>query len=55
MLVYPVAGVGFFTGDLVLGNGHVEVTSEYGLLGLEVFFTEDLSQMISVPAQIVEE
>ncbi len=55
ILVYPDAGVGFFTGDLVLGNGHVEVTSDYGLLGLEVFFTEDLSQMVSVPAQTIEE
>jgi minor extracellular serine protease Vpr len=54
MLVYPEAGFGFFTGDLVLGNGHVEVTSELGLLGLEVFFTEDLSQMVSVPAQTIE-
>jgi len=52
ILTYPVEGVAFFTQDLVLGNGHVEVTTDYGLIGAEFFFTEDVSQMSSVPAQI---
>ncbi|MBZ5499942.1 MAG: right-handed parallel beta-helix repeat-containing protein [Acidobacteriia bacterium] len=53
ILSYPVAGAGFFTKPLPLGSGHVEVTSDYGLLGFELFFTEDMSQLASVPAQIV--
>jgi hypothetical protein len=34
-----------------MSNGHIEVTSEYGLIGLELFFTDDFSQIASVPAQ----
>jgi len=52
ILSYPTPGVGFFTQDLVLGNGHIEVSTDYGLLGLELFFTDDVSQLASVPAQI---
>jgi minor extracellular serine protease Vpr len=52
ILSYPDAGVGFFAPDMILGNGHVEVTTDYGLLGLELFFTEDISQLASVPAQV---
>ena len=52
ILSHPVAGAGFFTQPLTLGSGHVEVTSDYGLLGFELFFTEDYSQLASVPAQI---
>jgi hypothetical protein len=54
-LAYPIAGYGFFTQlntpDGNLGNGHVEVTTNYGLIGLELFFAVDLSQLASVPAQ----
>jgi minor extracellular serine protease Vpr len=52
ILTYPEEGIGFFSEDLILGNGHVEVTSDYGLIGLELFFTEDLSQLASVPSQV---
>jgi minor extracellular serine protease Vpr len=52
ILSYPDAGVGFFAPDMTLGNGHIEVTTDYGLLGLELFFTEDVSQLASVPAQV---
>jgi minor extracellular serine protease Vpr len=51
ILSYPDAGAGFFTQNMILGNGHVEVTTDYGLTGLELFFTADLSQLASVPAQ----
>jgi minor extracellular serine protease Vpr len=51
ILSYPAEGVGFFTQDLALANGHIEVTTDYGLMGLELFFTEDVSQLASVPAQ----
>lgn len=51
ILSHPVAGAGFFTQPLTLGSGHVEVVSDYGLLDFELFFTEDLSQLASVPAQ----
>jgi minor extracellular serine protease Vpr len=54
ILSYSEPGIGFFDQDLLLGNGHVEVTSDYGLIGLELFFTEDVSQMASVPAQTIE-
>jgi hypothetical protein len=54
ILGYSEPGIGFFDQDLLLGNGHVEVTSDYGLMGLELFFTEDVSQMASVPAQTIE-
>jgi hypothetical protein len=54
ILSYPEEGVGFFTQDITLGNGHIEVSTEYGLMGLELFFTEDVSQLASVPAQISE-
>ncbi len=52
ILSHPVAGAGFFTQPLPLSSGHIEVTTSYGLLGFELFFTEDLSQLASVPAQI---
>lgn len=51
LLSHPQAGAGFFTQPLSLGSGHIEVSSEYGLLGFELFFTEDLSQLAGVPAQ----
>jgi minor extracellular serine protease Vpr len=54
LLSFSDPGIGFFDQNLLLGNGHIEVTSDYGLMGLELFFTEDLSQMASVPAQISE-
>ena len=43
-------GAGFFTQPIALGSGHIEVTSDYGLLGLELFFTDDFSQLAAVPA-----
>jgi len=51
-LSHPVAGAGFFTQSLPLSGGHIEVLTDYGLMGFELFFTEDLSQLVSVPAQI---
>lgn len=51
ILSHPVVGAGFFTQSLPLGSGHVEVLTDYGLLGFELFFTEDYSQLASVPAQ----
>jgi len=50
-LSHPEPGAGFFRQALPLSNGHVEVTSEYALLGFELFFTADFSQLASVPAQ----
>jgi len=52
ILSYPPAGAGFFTQTLPLSKGHIEVLTSYGVLGFELFFTEDLSQLASVPAQI---
>ncbi|NWG13691.1 MAG: right-handed parallel beta-helix repeat-containing protein, partial [Acidobacteria bacterium] len=51
MLSHAVPGAGFFTEPLPMSSGHVEVTAEPGLLGFELFFTEDFSQLASVPAQ----
>jgi minor extracellular serine protease Vpr len=51
LLSYPSPGSAFFTGSTPIPNGHVEVTSSYGLVGYETFFNEDLSQIASVPAQ----
>ncbi len=53
LLSHPAAGAGFFTQSLPLSGGHVEVTSDYGLIGFELFFTEDFSQLASVPAQVI--
>lgn len=50
-LSHPEPGAGFFRQALPLSNGHIEVTSEYALLGFELFFTADFSQLASVPAQ----
>jgi minor extracellular serine protease Vpr len=51
VLSSPAEGSGFFTQPITLGSGHIEVVTDYGLLGMEVFFTDDLSQMASLPAQ----
>jgi minor extracellular serine protease Vpr len=51
VLSSPVQGSGFFAQPITMGNGHIEVVTDYGLLGLEMFFTDDLSQMASLPAQ----
>ncbi len=53
-LSHPLATAGFFTDPISLGDGHVEVQTDYGLLGFELFFTENLSQLASVPAQILK-
>ena len=50
-LSHPSAGAGYFTQALALSSGHVEVTSEVGLIGFELFYTPDVSQLSSVPAQ----
>jgi parallel beta-helix repeat protein len=52
ILSHPQAGAGFFTQAMPLSNGHIEVLTSYGVLGFELFFTQDLSQIASVPAQI---
>jgi len=54
ILSYPAAGAGFFTESLTLAGGHIEVTSEYGLYGFELFYTEDLTQLVGVPAQLAD-
>ena len=51
ILSHPMEGAAFFRQPIVLGNGHLEVISKYGLIGYELFYTEDLSQLASVPAQ----
>jgi len=53
ILSHTAVGAGFFTQPLPLASGHIEVTSDYGLLGFELFFTEDYSQLASVPAQAI--
>ncbi|HYK88717.1 MAG TPA: S8 family serine peptidase [Acidobacteriota bacterium] len=50
-LSHSVPGAGYFTQPLPLGSGHIEVKSDYGILGLELFFTEDFSQLAGVSAQ----
>jgi minor extracellular serine protease Vpr len=42
---------GFFTQPIELTGGHIEVTTDYGLLGESIFFKADLTQLASVPAQ----
>jgi hypothetical protein len=51
ILSHPVEGAGFFTQELPLSGGHIEVDSNYGLLGFELFFTESCSQLAAVPPQ----
>lgn len=51
VLSYPLPGYGFFTQPLSLGGGHIEVTTDYQLLGFELFFTERLTQIAAVMAQ----
>jgi minor extracellular serine protease Vpr len=51
VLSYPLPGAGFFTQPLALANGHIEIQTDYALLGLELFYTEDLSLLASVPTQ----
>jgi parallel beta-helix repeat protein len=51
LLSWPTAGAGFFTQDLPLSGGHIEVTTDYQLLGFEMFFTQSLSQLAAVMAQ----
>ncbi|HYK87435.1 MAG TPA: S8 family serine peptidase [Acidobacteriota bacterium] len=51
LLSHPLAGAGFFTQPISLGSGHIEVSSEYGVIGLELFFTESFSQFAGVSAQ----
>jgi len=41
----------FFAQSIEMAKGHIEVTTDYGLLGECVFFTADATQMASVPAQ----
>jgi hypothetical protein len=49
-LSQAIPGAGYFTQPISLGSGHIEISSDYGLLGLELFFTEDFSQLAAVPA-----
>jgi minor extracellular serine protease Vpr len=51
LLSYPEPDSAFFADPTPIANGHVEVTSSYGLVGYETFFNTDLSQLASVPAQ----
>jgi hypothetical protein len=51
ILSHAVPGAGYFDFPLAMGSGHIEVVTRYGLLGFELFFTEDFSQLASVPAQ----
>ena len=51
LLSYPSPGVGFFTQPISLSGGHVEVTTDYQLLGFELFFTQSLTQLAAVMAQ----
>lgn len=51
LLSSPAAGAGFFTQQMPLSRGHIEVTTDYQLLGFEVFFTESLTQLAAVMAQ----
>ncbi len=51
LLSHPVADVGFFTQSISLASGHVEVTADYPLLGFELFFTEQLTELATVTAQ----
>jgi minor extracellular serine protease Vpr len=51
LLSFPTAGAGYFTQPMPLSSGHIEVTTDYQLLGFELFFTEGLTQLVAVMAQ----
>ncbi len=52
LLSYPDPTAAFFTNPIILEGGHIEVSSpNYGLIGLELFLSQDVSQLASVPAQ----
>ncbi len=51
LLSSPLPGAAFFTQPISLGNGHIEVTADYQVLGFEMFFTETQSQIVAVMAQ----
>ena len=51
LLSHPLPGAGFFTRTMPLSGGHIEVTTDYQLLGYELFFTESLTQLAAVMAQ----
>jgi hypothetical protein len=56
LLSWPTAGAGFFTAGesdprFQLSGGHIEVTTDYQLLGFEMFFTQSVSQLAAVMAQ----
>ena len=41
----------FFAQNLTLQSGYIEISSSYGVIGVAIYYTQDLSQMASVPAQ----
>jgi hypothetical protein len=41
----------FFAQNLILQDGYIVVSSSYGVIGVTIYYTQDLSQMASVPAQ----
>jgi hypothetical protein len=51
LLSHPRAGDGYFTQSIVQSGGHIEVTSDYQLVGFEIFFTDSISQLAAVMAQ----
>jgi hypothetical protein len=51
ILSHPIPGVAFFTQPISLAGGHIEITTDYQLMGFELFFTEDVSQLAAVVAQ----
>jgi hypothetical protein len=51
ILSHPLPGAAFFNQRLVLAGGHIEVTSDYQLLGFELFFSDDVSELSAVVAQ----
>ena len=54
LLSHPVIGAAFFTQPLPLSNGHIEVEADYGIIGFEAFFTENLESLAFVPPQVVK-
>jgi len=51
LLSFPAAGAGYFTQSMPLSNGRIEVTTDYQLLGFELFFTQGITQLVAVMAQ----
>lgn len=51
ILSFPDPSVAFFTSPVRLGNGYITITSNIGIFGFELFFTNTLDVIAAVPGQ----